>query len=184
MQPEKTGDFTDFLIKRLESHRKDIVMSLQKWFPYCNTMHLNEACSQAIIIFAENFKSGKSHKFNNESRTYVIAIAKKLLIHKGNTITTSHTNLCGCEQDIENHLQTEQQKKQQIILECINQLNPLARQMLTLLLIEGKDILEITKVMNFSSAQIASTAKDKFILKLKNLVAKKLLEWERNESET
>lgn len=182
VQAYKSGNFTQFSIKYLEYHRDDFIFSLQKWFPHCNTMHLNEACSQAITIFAENLKRGELYKLDNQGRVYVMAIAKKLLTDRKNSTMTNVANTCDeCRKD---DVKIGRDKKQLMILECIDQLNPLARKMLKLLLIDGKNIQEVAQVMNFGNFQIASTAKDKFILKLKNLVAKKLLEWERNESET
>jgi hypothetical protein len=49
--------------------------------------------------------------------------------------------------------------------------------------VQGLKIADIAKVMHFSSVRSASTAKHKFIVKLKRLVAKKYKEWEWNDTE-
>ncbi len=138
--------------------------------------------AKQLLSLPKNLKRGELYKLDNQGRVYVMAIAKKLLTDRKNSTMTNVAKTCDeCRKD---DVKIGRDKKQLMILECIDQLNPLARKMLKLLLIDGKNIQEVAQVMNFGNFQIASTAKDKFILKLKNLVAKKLLEWERNESET
>ena len=152
------NDNHHFLIARLESYRENFVMSYQKWFPHCDMKQLHETYNEAIIIFVRNLKNGIIKQSNNSSKKYVFAIAKNLLTQGDN-----------------------QAKQAKIITECINQFHPTARQVLKLLLLENKSITDIIVLMNFSDFQSASTAINKYMIKLRRLVVNKLVEWERNE---
>ena len=186
-QVDKIKHGNKVVLEQLESFRECFVFSHLKWFPHCNTAQLSDAYSEAVIVFYTNLQSGKIEEMNASAKTYVFAVAKKLLLNESRKEARYQSldiEVSTEEQEQEKKQKLEYNQKEELVLEGLKEMGPQARQMLELLLIKGKSIKEVARIMNYSNTRSASTAKHKFIIKLKGLVAKKLIEWERNKRET
>lgn len=171
-------------INELESYRQKFIDVHRKWFPHCYEDQMSDAYTDAIIIFYSNVKSGKLQTLKASAKTYVFAVAKNLLRNENRTFskfTPLTIDISSEQETIMQEEKDEAEAKERILHEAISELGPRARQFLNLLLIQAITITDIAKIMHFSSTRSASTAKHKFITKLKRLAAKKYKEWERNE---
>lgn len=181
-----TKDSSDLILRQLEGYRKQFIHLHTKWFPACTSSQLNDAYSEGVILFYSNMKSGNLQVLQTSIKNYVFAVAKKVLLNESKKSTKLiPLSIDISLEDIAEKLRKEEcDVKKCLVYQAIQALGPRAQQMLTLLLIQGKTIREVTKIMNFSNVCSASTAKHKSILKLKRLVAKKLEEWEKDARET
>jgi len=185
-QAEKIKNGSKVVLEQLEKFREYFVFSHLKWFPQCNSAQLSDAYSEAIIIFYTNLQSGKIEEMRASAKTYVFAVAKKLLLNESRKEARYQSldiEVSTEEQELEKTEKLEYNQKEQLVFEGLQELGPQAKQMLELLLMQGKSIKDVARIMNYSNTRSASTAKHKFIIKLKSLVAKKLVEWERNKRE-
>lgn len=185
MQPDNFAN-KDSLIEELENYRQEFVNIHRKWFPSCQDDQIQDAYTDGVIIFYSNVKSGKLQTLDAPVKSYVFAVAKNLLRNeqrKSSKYLPLTTDFSSEDETQEREAKKDLERKEQILHEALRELGPRAQQLLTLLLVQGLKIADIAKVMHFSSVRSASTAKHKFIVKLKRLVAKKYKEWEWNDTE-
>lgn len=156
------------LLRKLESQRHVFINRNRKMFPYLHQDQICDAYSEAILILYKNVQSGKLVELKSSLEGYVFAIGRNLLRNenrKTSRVSSLETDLA----DEENQVTEKQLAEEQVLKESLQKMGPRAQRMLTLLIFEGKSIAEITQIMDFSNTRSASTAKHKFLTKLKKV---------------
>lgn len=166
LQKIKEGDKD--LLRKIEDYRQTFITKSIKWFPYLNWDQLSDAYSEAILILYANVQSGKLTKLTTSVEGYLFAIGRNTLRNESRKMGKFFPLKIDLPDDDTSESE-KQLEEEEILQKCLAKMGNRAQQMFSLLIFEGKSIAEVAKVMQFSNTLSASTAKHKFMTKLKKL---------------
>ncbi len=174
---QKVQEGNKELLRKLESKRSVFIQRNVKMFPYLLKDQISDAYSEAILILYANVQSGKLVELKSSLEAYVFAIGRNVLKNESRK-ASRYTPL---EVEVvaeENVVSEKQMAEDKIVRDCLEKMSDRAQQLLRLLIFEEKSITEVAKLMGFSNTRSASTAKHKYMVKLKKLCATEKLKYQ------
>ncbi|OJJ21625.1 hypothetical protein BKI52_14025 [marine bacterium AO1-C] len=174
---QKVKEGNKELLRKLEDQRHVFIYKNAKMFPYLQKDQISDAYSEAILILYANVKSGKLVELKASLEAYLFAIGRNLLRNESRK-TSRFSPLEIDLADDENQVTEKQITEDKIVRDCLKKMGPRAQKVLSLLIFEGKSIAEVAQLMDFSNTRSASTAKHKYLTKLKRLCETEKLKYQ------